>query len=73
VAQRFRGGHSVSLSLGGRLTQNNFLDEETELYWTRLGFWAELPGHLFARGDFELSEGDGYGGLLSSLGLGVRF
>jgi len=73
LAVRFREGHSLSLSLGGRQTQNNFVGGETELYWTRLGFWAELPGNLFARGDVELSEGDGYGGVLSSLGLGVRF
>lgn len=73
LAHRFHGGHSVNLSLGGRLTKNNFIDEQTELYWVRLGFWAELPGSLFARGDVELTEGDGYGGLLSSVGLGVRF
>jgi hypothetical protein len=73
LAYRFREGHSLSLSLGGRQTQSNFLGGETELYWARVGFWAELPGNLFARGDVELSDGDGYGGLLSSLGLGVRF
>lgn len=73
LAWRFQGGHSLSLSLGGRSTQSNFIDSETELYWARLGFWAELPGNLFGRGDVELTEGDGYGGVLSSLGLGVRF
>ncbi|MEZ5332314.1 MAG: hypothetical protein R2991_09745 [Thermoanaerobaculia bacterium] len=73
LGHRFRGGHSLNLSLGGRLTRNNFIDEETQLYWVRVGFWAELPGSLFARGDVELTEGDGYGGILSSVGLGVRF
>lgn len=73
VSWRFGAGHSLSLSAGGRQTSNNFIDEKTELYWARLGFWAELPGALFARGDLEVTRGDGYGGVLSSLGLGVRF
>ena len=73
LAYRFHEGHSLSLSLGGRRTESNFLGTESDLYWARLGFWAELPGNLFTRGDVELSEGDGYGGVLSSLGLGVRF
>ena len=68
------GGHEIYLDLGSRFDDGKFgEDSETTDSWGRLGFWAELPGSLFARAEFEYATGDSLEGTRVSLGLGYRF
>ena len=74
AAKRFRGGHQLSLTLGGRLSQDNLFDEEDRTTeWLRVGGWFELPASLYGRAEFEVTTGDELEGQRLSLGLGYRF
>lgn len=78
LRQSFSAGHSIDLTLGGRLSRTRLL---TELFgqenlvteWIRLGGWLELPWRLFARFEVEVTAGDELQGRRFSLGLGYRF
>ena len=70
----FSGGHELYLDLGTRFDEGKIQTaQETTDSWARLGFWAELPARLFARGEFEYSTGDSLEGSRITLGLGYRF
>jgi hypothetical protein len=76
ASRRFDVGHEVYLDLGGRMSASTLIegsDGETTDSWGRIGFWAELPARLYARGEFEMTAGDNLEGMRVSLGLGYRF
>ncbi len=78
IRQSFSAGHSVDLTLGGRLSRTRLLtelfgQENLTTQWIRLGGWFELPLRLFLRGEVEVTTGDELEGQRFSLGLGYRF
>ncbi len=75
AAKRFRGGHRLTFSLGGRLSQDtHFGDfEDRATYWARLGGWAELPMGFYVYGDYEYNAGDDLEGPRLLGGVGWRF
>ncbi len=75
AAKRMRGGHQLTLSLGGRLSQDNRFGEfeDRSTYWARLGGWAELPRGFYAYGDYEYNAGDDLEGPRLLGGVGWRF
>jgi hypothetical protein len=75
AAKRIRGGHQLTFSVGGRLSQDNRFGEfeDRSTYWARLGGWAELPRGFYAYGDYEFNAGDDLEGPRLLGGLGWRF
>jgi len=75
AAKRMRGGHQLTLSLGGRLSQDNRFGEfeDRSTYWARVGGWAELPRGFYAYGDYEYNAGDDLEGPRLLGGIGWRF
>jgi len=73
ASKRLHGGHRITLTAGGRMLDDLVRDETRETQWFRLGGWFELPGHLFARTELEVSSGDDLEGQRVLVGLGYRF
>lgn len=74
AAKRFRRGHEIRLTLGGKNSQSRQFDELDDLntQWVRLGGWLELPYRLFANMEFEYTTGDDLEGQRIIVGLGYR-
>lgn len=74
TSKRFSGGHEVALLLGGRFYSNKLFDdvEDQSDQWIRLSGWVELPYDLFARAEFEYSDGDSIQGQRILLSAGYR-
>ena len=75
AAKRFRGGHRLSFSMGGRLSQDTHFGEfeDRQTYWARVGGWIELPKGFYAYGDYEYNAGDDLEGPRLLGGFGWRF
>ena len=73
AGRRFGAGHTVELSVGALLIDENAIQDITTTGWLRGALWIELPYDLFARGEVEVTSGDSRTGHRVSLGAGYRF
>ena len=73
AGRQFGTGHSLELSAGALLVDENALEDITTTGWLRGAVWLELPYDLFGRAELEYAIGESRSGHRVSLGAGYRF
>jgi large exoprotein involved in heme utilization and adhesion len=73
AGRQFGAGHSLELSAGALVVDENAIEDLTTTGWVRGAVWIELPLDLFGRAELEYAIGESRSGHRVSLGAGYRF